>query len=262
MHISTCSARAIPALFGLAFATCASATALPDYIFGDGFEPGPLLWYRFEGDATNTGSLSGYALTVSNATYSAGKVGQAISFGANGYASVAGMKNVLGVLGQVTVGFWIYESAVADRGYWDVGNRSIAPYGGITFYESTSFSTLSVCVSNTTSAYVAGSCLSFAAPAPGAWHHWIISYAGTGTGSGQGGPVNIYLDDVLKLTVNDDASNNPVFSSGISDTLYIGGNGGLMDDLRIYDRVFTPAEQCARIINGAWTGSNCALPPP
>jgi hypothetical protein len=259
MHISTCSARAVPTLLGLAFATSLGATPAPSYIFGDGFEPGPLLWYRFEGDATNTGSLSGYTLTLSNATYDAGEFGQAISFGTNGYAYVAGMQNALGVLPQVTVGFWIYESAVASRDYWDVGNRSTPPYGGVSFYENM-ISTTAVCVSNTTDPLVTGSCPFFASPTTGAWHHWIISYAGTGTGSGQGGPVNIYLDDVLQQTVSNDASNNPVFNSGISDTLYIGGNGALMDDLRIYDRIFTPAEQCARIIDGVWTGSSCILP--
>ena len=72
--------------------------------------------------------------------------------------------------------------------------------------------------------------------------------------------VSIYLDAVLKLTVPDDLSNDTVFGSGISDTLYIGGNGAFMDDLRIYDRVFTPAEQCVRIINGVWDGSGCILP--
>ena len=234
----------------------AGAATLSDYVFGDGFERGPILWYRFEGDATNAGSLSGYAMTLNDATYDVGKFGQALSFGTTGYASVAGMKGVLGALPQVTIGFWIYESVLSVRSYWDVGNRSTAPYGGVTFYEMAPDT--AVCVANASEPFVTGSCPFFQAPAAGAWHHWIISYSGTGTG--QGGPVNIYLDDVSQLTVSDDPPNNPIFNSGISDTLYIGGNGALMDDLRIYDHVFTPAEQCARIIDGAWNGSSCTLP--
>lgn len=248
------------ALLGFAFAAGAESATASDYLFGDGFEPGPILWYRFEGDTTNTGSLSGYALTFSNASFDAGKVGQAISFGSNGYAFVAGMKSVLGALPLVTVGFWNYESAAANRNYWDVSNRFAAPYGGISFFELTSPTNIGVCVSNAIAAYVTGSCPVIAAPSSGAWHHWIISNVGSGPGSGAGGEVNIYLDDVLALTIDNLSFSDPVFNSGISDTLYIGGNGSLMDDLRIYDRVFTPEEQCARIIGGAWTGSNCTLP--
>jgi hypothetical protein len=240
MQLSLRSARAIQILFGLFLATSAAAEA-PDYIFGDGFESSPILWYPFEGDSTNTGSLSGYALSLSNATYDAGKFGQAISFGTNGSASVTGMKSVLGVLPRVTIGFWIYESAIADRDYWDVGNRSTVPYGGVTFYENSN-STIAVCVSTAFDLYVTGSCPFFGSPTTGMWHHWIIMYAGTGTGVGQGGPVSVYLDDVLQLTIANDVSNDPVFNPGISDTLYIGGNDAPVDDLRIYDRVFTPAE--------------------
>jgi len=243
-----------------ALATSAGAVPAVDPIFADGFEAPPILRYPFDGDGTSIGTLAGYTMTPVSAAYSAGKFDQAISFpSAASYASVDGMRTVLGSLAKVTVGFWYYQSAFLSPSIWSLSNRSTAPYGGIALYESAS--QVGLCVSTASSAFIGGSCANFPAPATGAWHHWIIRYAGTGSGPGQGGPVNIYIDDVLVHTTANDASNDPVFSSAIPDTLSIGGNGALMDDLRIYDNVFSPAQQCEYIIGGVWTGgSTCALP--
>lgn len=82
-----------------------------------------------------------------------------------------------------------------------------------------------------------------------------------GTGSGEGGPVSVYVDDVLKLTKANDGSNNPVFTpTGIPDVMYVGGNGALMDDVRIYDVVFSPAGQCTYVVGGVWSNGACTLP--
>jgi hypothetical protein len=72
--------------------------------------------------------------------------------------------------------------------------------------------------------------------------------------------VQVYEDNVLVKTVSNDASNNPVFNQGISDTLYIGTGGITLDDVRIYNSAFTLANQCTQIIGGTWTGSACTLP--
>jgi hypothetical protein len=259
MQFSKRNLFAILTLFTSAGLNKADAEESSNYIFGDGFERPPILWYTFDGDAINSGSASGYTMTLANSSYDVGRFGQAISFGTNGYASVAGMQNLLGVLPQVTVAFWIYESVSADRDYWDVYNRTVAPYGGLQIAEYTGIA-IGVCVANATDSMITGSCPFTGLPTLQTWHHWIISYAGTGIGDGKGAPVKVYLDDVLIMTINDDASNNPIFDPGISDVMFVGANGALMDDLRIYDRVMSQAEQCARIINGTWTGANCELP--
>jgi hypothetical protein len=44
------------------------------------------------------------------------------------------------------------------------------------------------------------------------------------------------------------------------DVLTLGGPGAVIDDVRIYDRVFTPAEQCTLIIGGTVAGASCTLP--
>ena len=65
---------------------------------------------------------------------------------------------------------------------------------------------------------------------------------------------------MLAFTQANDASNNPVFNPGISDVLYIGTGGLMLDDVRVYNSVFTVANQCTQIIGGAWNGSACTLP--
>ena len=131
-------------------------------------------------------------------------------------------------------------------------------YGGIEIGEVSSLATL--CVSTATIRYVGGSCDTYSPPSLGTWHHWIIRYEGSGTGAGEGGPVSIYIDDVLVFTQINDPSNDPVFSSAMPDVLYVGGDGARMDDLRIYGDVFSQAQQCSYILGGAWTGSGCTLP--
>jgi hypothetical protein len=144
--------------------------------------------------------------------------------------------------------------------FFDFNNRSSAPYGGIQLAYFTNNTQITMCVATTSTAYLGGSCGAHTAPAAGAWHHVIVRYAGTGTATGQGAPVEVYYDDVLAFTVANDTANNPVFSQGISDALYIGTAGLALDDVRVYNAVFTPANQCTQIIGGTWSGTSCTLP--
>lgn len=259
-------ALAIVAVTIAADAGIADAWALPaeeDLVFREGFEQYTLLRYAFDGDGTNTGGLPGYTMTVVDSTFESGKVGQGVSFGSAGYAYVAGMQGVLGIYPQITIAFWYNETApLSAQSFWSDINRSTAPFGGVQLGESTGIGGgISVCVATTTNSLLAGTCNGFVSPGTGAWHHWIIRYAGTGTGAGQGGPTDIYVDDVLMLTRANDASNNPVFTTaGIPDTMYIGGSGATMDDLRIFNHAFTQAEQCTIVIGGWWNGTGCTLP--
>ncbi len=227
----------------------------------DGFEdPLPMLRYRFEGDGSNSGTLAGYGLNVVSSTFGAGKTGQGLTFGQGGFAQVSGMRGVLGTFARATVAFWMFETVpISGQAFWDDNNRSVAPYGGVQLAKTGS--TIGVCVSTTTNSFLDGTCSGFTAPSIGTWHHWIVRYSGTGTGPGQGGPTEIYVDDVLMLTRANDASNNPVFNNtGMPDVMTIGGSNATMDELTIFNTVFTRAEQCTLIIGGVWTGSSCTLP--
>lgn len=224
----------------------------------------PQLHWTFDGNTNNTGSVNGYALTIPNGIgYVQGKVGMAASFAQAPlqYSYVDGMRGVLGGYAQVTIAFWLKEpGTVPSEAFFDCDNRSASPYGGIQL--GLTQTSTSVCVSTTSNSYLGGSCAVFTAPGANNWHHWIIRYAGSGTGGGQGGPTEIYVDDRLALTVNNDAANNPVFSAtGIADRLTIGGGFNMqMDDVKIYNRVFAVAEQCTEVIGGSYAGTTCTLP--
>jgi hypothetical protein len=251
-----CSGPSTTCMFTLTAAGSVTATFVPA-------GPTALLQWPLDGSGTNTGSTAGYALTLTGATYVAGKSGQAASFGsAASYGTVSGSaRAVLAAYPQYTISLWVNLSASVSTtsSFLDFDNRSTAPYGGI---QLSAFSTtqLSMCVSTTTSSYLTGSCPIFNGPALNSWHNIILRYAGTGTGAGQGAGVDVYIDDVLVKTVANDANNNPVFNAGMLDTLYMGTGGMLLDDVRIYNSVFTVANQCTQIIGGTWNGSACTLP--
>lgn len=223
--------------------------------------PTPLLQWALDGDGTNTGTVAGYALGLNAVTFVAGKYGQAAQFGVGGYGVVTGSaRAVLGSYAQYTISLWVNATSLpASNALFDFINRTTAPYGGIQLSYS-SATQFMMCVASTTNNYLGGSCSAFSAPAAAAWHHVILRYAGTGTGAGQGAGVDVYEDDVLVKSVSNDASNNPVFNQAISDTLYIGTGGISLDDVRVYNAVFSVANQCTQIIGGTWTGSSCTMP--
>lgn len=223
-------------------------------------EPTPQLHWTFDGNTTNTGALSGYTLTTpAGIAYGTGKVGQAAMFGANQYAYVDGMHQSLTTYAKVTIGFWMKEPGnLGAQAFLDCNNRSASPYGGVQM--GLSGTSASICVSTTTNAFLSGGCNGFTAPSANTWHHWILRYDGTGTGAGQGGVTEIYVDDVLVHTRANDSDNNPVWNSGAPDRLTLGVGNSMFDDVRIYNQVFTVAEQCTYVARGTWTGTSCTLP--
>lgn len=225
--------------------------------------PVPMIYWTMDGNVNNSGALSGYTLQApAGIGYMAGKFGMAASYGAGQYAYTDGARNSLGTYADVTVGFWMREPGnVQGTAFFDCNNRGpTAPFGGVQV--GLTQTSVSVCVSTTSNSYLGGSCLGFTAPSANVWHHWIIRYDGTGTGAGQGGPTEIYIDDVLVHTRANDANNNPVFNAtGMTDRLYIGGAANtLVDDVRIYNQVFSRQDQCTYVMRGTWTGNACTPP--
>ncbi len=223
--------------------------------------PMPVLHWPMENSVNNAGSLSGFSLTTpASVGYGAGKVGQAAVFGPGQYSYVDGVRAPLASYAKVTIGFWMREpGTVQGTAFLDVNNRSTSPYGGVQL--GLTQSNVSLCVSTTTASYVGtGGCNGFTAPSANTWHHWIVRYDGAGTGTGQGGAVQIYIDNVLVHTRANDANNNPVFNPGIPDRLYIGVPNSSVDDVRVYNQVFSLADQCTHVVRGTWNGNSCVLP--
>jgi len=223
--------------------------------------PMPVLYWSLDNTANNTGALAGYTLTTpAGLTYGAGKFGQAAAFAAGQYAYVDGMRASLDTYAKVTIGFWMREPGnVPGQAFLDCSNRATSPYGGVQL--GLSSTSVSLCVASTTNAFLGGGCNGFTAPSANVWHHWILRYDGTGTAAGQGGPTQIYIDNVLVHTRANDTANNPVFNTtGTPDRLYLGVPNSGLDDVRIYNQVFTLADQCTYVVRGTWNGTSCVLP--
>lgn len=220
----------------------------------------PILHYTFDSTSANSGTTAGYGVTYTgSASYATGKVAQAVTYGAASYGRVASAPSVLGVYPQYTISFWAFTSTQpTDAILLDVNNRYTAPYGGIQLAQQGT--NIDVCVSSTSNQYLGGSCLGFPAPSAGAWHNYIIRYAGSGLGAGQGAGVDIYVDDVLVHSRANDAANDPVFNNSILSTLQLGAYPFSVDEVRVYNQVFTVAQQCTTVLGGSWTGSSCTLP--
>ncbi|MBK9036884.1 MAG: hypothetical protein IPL61_37475 [Myxococcales bacterium] len=223
--------------------------------------PMPVLYWSLDNNVDNTGALAGYALTTpAGIGYGAGKFGQAAAFGAGQYSYVDGMRTSLDTYAKVTIGFWLREPGTAQgSAFLDCNNRATSPYGGVQL--GLTGPDVSLCVSTTSNSYLSGGCAGFTAPSANTWHHWLLRYDGVGTAAGQGGPTQIYIDDVLVHTRANDTANNPVFNTtGTPDRLYLGLTNASLDDVRIYNQVFSPADQCTYVVRGTWSGTSCVLP--
>jgi len=222
----------------------------------------PLLYWPLDGTGANVGSQDGYALTLNGSvSFVTGKFGRAAAFAAGAFGQAAGSaRAVLGAYPRYTISMWVNTTAPNTRNsFLDFNNRFTAPFGGIqlSYASATQFS---ICAATTSNSFLTGSCPYLSAPSTGAWHNVILRYAGTGTGAGQGAKLEIYEDDVLTLTVSNDAANDPIFNTSIPDTLFIGTGGITFDDIAIYNTTTTVEQQCTAVIGGTWSGTNCTLP--
>jgi hypothetical protein len=231
----------------------------------------PLLLWTLDGNGYNTGSAGGYALTVSSQTqYVAGKFGQALQVNSGAwFETVAGMRALLGSSPQYTIGMWVNPQTYPNTANVFLGFQSDTtkpgPWGGFSTWFS-SFQSFTICASSLSNKSLpsGGSCSSnINAPAilPNSWHHLLWRYAGKGTGAGQGASLDFYVDDVKVFTVANDAANDPIYNMNITDTLYLMAAAAVTyDDIRIYNAVYSDAQQCTDIIKGTWNGTSCALP--
>jgi hypothetical protein len=221
----------------------------------------PILWYKFDGNANNSGSLGAtYNGNASSVTYVSGKVGQGVQFGStsSSYITIPNSATPLSSWYTYTIGVWFYEASTLNWAYlWDFRTAS----GGCESYHGVNPSITTCCSGSSGSV----GCRSFT-PTVATWHHLILRYAGTSTSPGGGAPLQLYLDGTLVNTIPN-ASGNVIFSSSQLTNLVIGLDAALseatnfiLDELKVYNQVFTEAEQCTIVIGGTWGGSSCTLP--
>ena len=213
----------------------------------------PLLRYRFEGNAANSGAVGGYTGTATSVTYPAGRFGSAVKFDGTTATRVLfpGTAAVLGRGGPLTISLWYREDAVLTDTYLlDFRGAGAGTEGGWQTYHGAYGSNLASCSD--------GGCFSFAPGTLGAWHNLTYRYATPG------GAVEFWVDGVhVGGIANVDGaalSGMPVRDLLIGNSHYGTRSAFYVDELRIYDTAFTPAEQCTRVIGGTWNGTSCTLP--
>ncbi len=220
----------------------------------------PILHYTFDGDANNTGSLSGYHGAATSVTWTTGKVGQAVSFGtsAASYLDINGIGTPLSDYSTYTIALWYHEPFVppVSPGQFPVlfdfrGSTGIQAYHGMGGNQY-----VVICAS----AYPFESgCVHPAGPV-GQWNHMLIRYAGSTKEPGGGAPIQLYLNGVLDSTI-DNPNSDVFFYTNIAANGALGKYSNFsVDDLKIYQTVFDDQGQCETVIGGTWSGSACTLP--
>lgn len=216
----------------------------------------PLLHYSFDGDALNRGAFTGYHGTAGTVTYPAGKFSQAIEFDGTDATGVvlAESRLLLGADFEWTIAFWFREDVLKTDSRL-LAMRGIGEgLGGWETYHGASSATLTTCSD--------GGCMSITTPATGVWHHLLMRY--DGESATVGAPVDFYLDGAYVGSIANEA--RIPMTAGMRDLAFgrdpFYGHPSLfhVDEVKVFNAVFTPAEQCTRAIGGTWTGTQCTLP--
>lgn len=214
--------------------------------------PLPALWYPLDGDATNHGAYGApYDGVAVDVAWVAGKMGQGAEVG-TGWIDLPKSAGLLKSPKGVTIALWVQPDLV-EGGQPFLDCRS--PESGFHSYHGKTAGTLITTCSD-------GGCDSFQLPDTG-WHHILYRYSSTEVGGSA--PLEIFVDGNYAVTPTTDY---PLFFSQVVDIAL--GRDHLeldwvpshhrVDDVRVYEEVFTDAEQCTQIVGGAWCDGTCQLP--
>jgi hypothetical protein len=222
--------------------------------------PEPLLHYAFDGDAENSGSLgSAYDGHPNALTWAPGKVGKAVGVGFPSWLALPGSAHVLEGQSR-TIAMWIQPDVRILLGAPLFDCRGAE--GFHTYHSAYHEPTLTTCQGD--GAY-GGGCgtITFA---PCDWHHLLYRHEASPEGSSS---LEIYVDGNLATTVTN-ADGTDAFGSGQMLDVYLGyshdpsgwsaGTRHIVDELVVYDRVFSAEQQCIGILRGQWCGGRCVLP--
>jgi hypothetical protein len=216
----------------------------------------PLLWYPFDGDATNAGSLGhAYDGQAQGVSWVQGKLGQAAEIG-TGWIDLPGTRNVLSSTPTITIAFWLAADfeTLGGEPFFDC-RSSLA--GFQSYHGEYSDTMVTTCAGGGMNS----DCGSFDDPLLG-FHHVIYRHDATQPLLG----LDLFLDGEPAVAVTDHAGT--YLGAQVND-IWLGkdhaGSGWVsarhhIDDLRVYGTVLTPADQCASIVGGCWDGARCEVP--
>ena len=220
----------------------------------------PIVRYDFNNRTTNVSTVTSglFNGAGSGFSYTSGKFNQGVKFNSADTSSLtfAGTNDALwaSTSPDWTISLWWREDSPPKPQSFLFsirGSRGWESYHGVTGFATK----LTTCSS--------AGCVTFASPTPAVWHSLVYRYDAPSYLTG--GPIQIYSDGVLAATV-ENSSGVDLLSNGADDLLLGSSNTPnwyadfYVDEIRIFDTVFTDAEQCTTVIGGTWAGSGCTLP--
>jgi hypothetical protein len=242
IYSRTLSAEEIKRLYGLGATTHIGVTPTSG---GQGLDSGLVGHYTFDGsnmisniaDTSGQGN-TGYLINQSPTTTVIGRIGQALKFdGTNDYVDTGTNIGISGNSAR-TASFWFYPNSSSGR--QTLVNWGTAGDDQLWWVEYNGFS------GGPNNIYVGGlnnDAYTTATLSTGAWHHVTVVYPGTTNTDTQ-----IYYDGVAQTVVGNGGSQgalnttNAPISIGYDDVNNRQPFNGTLDDVRIYNRVLSPAE--------------------
>jgi hypothetical protein len=185
----------------------------------------PLIWYRMEGNVTNSGSGSGFDGTlVGTASYDSTvfkRGSQSLLSNTSSYISIPTL-SLNTYTNGLTIAFWFYRSGTGTETFLTFGNDTMKI---ISFGTGTQYSMYFE---------IAGYNIIYTFTTINTWNHFAITltYSTNNTSTWK-----LYIDGILNSTY----TNKPYPTTTYS-TNSIGQITGYMDDFRIYQNVLSDAE--------------------
>ncbi len=220
----------------------------------------PILYYPLDTDATNAGSLGNtYDGAANMVTWDAAekKFGSgAAQITGTGEITIPNTATPLSASSDYTISIWYRGGQAADLMWF---RATTEPGGGMHIYDAlASGPQITMCYSATPDG---GGCGNTGPTTARTWHNVTFRCDGDGLTAPDGCNVDIYLDGELKDSVN--TQGNVVFSPNQAMDLVVGNDSAYkIDEVKIFDTVFSDQGQCAEVWGGTWDGGNttCTLP--
>ncbi len=220
--------------------------------------PGLILYYQLNGDALNYSALgAAHDALASGVSFSPGMLGLAAF---DGQISAPGTLRPLSNDTDYTLSFWfrndspIYEQVHRLFSFENPGQGGCS--ASVLDHNERGVLTLSC---SGTGGFHSTVSFDFATGYPN-WHHLALRHDGSAHGAGGGGDVSVFVDGAF-LGALANPSRADVFSPQQAGNLVVGepGHNLWFDEIRIYNRVYTPEEQCGELTRGIWNGQWCWL---
>jgi len=216
--------------------------------------PGLILHYKFDGDLRNASALGKrYDGSGSAYEFTDGMVGSAVKL-ADGELKVPDTRALLSNDTDYTVAMWVAEAQPQTdpvvrylfsnyaSGQTTGGGLAAFRYNSKDYELRWVFAGAGGATGSTQHTFYLGA----------SWKHLVFEHDGS---PGKGADVRILVNDA-QVAVMSNPDKVVIFGPDQAESLLIGsGSRFMIDDLRVYNRVFTDQEKCEQLLGGLWVST-------